>query len=229
MLKHILFDHDGTLVDSEVLAIDLMLKTLRPYGFQMSTDEYAQRFPGLLEYQILEIISKDYNIKFDQSVVIADLHSQFSSIFDTQLKAIPGITSLFRSLKIPKSVVSNASRPHIERCMKKVKLINALDGQFFSAYEVAKPKPEPDVYLHALKILQLSVNETVVVEDSPTGVLAAKAAGLRVIGFLGATHIKGNQLHAQKLVDCGADFLANNAKELGQHFNDLNGNRNLFR
>jgi HAD superfamily hydrolase (TIGR01509 family) len=218
MIKHILFDHDGTLVDSEILAIDIMLKTLKPYGFNMSPDEYAYLFPGLLDFQILEVIAKEYNIQYDVSVVIPALHAQHHATFSQQLKAIPGITSLIRDLKIPKSIVSNASREHIVRCMKKVKLHNSIDGHFFSAYEVEKPKPAPDVYLQALTTLQLQPEDTIVVEDSPTGVLAAKAAGLRVIGFLGASHIKGNKIHKQKLIDCGADFIANNAKELALCF-----------
>jgi HAD superfamily hydrolase (TIGR01509 family) len=215
MLKHILFDHDGTLIDSEILCIDMMLTILEPYGFKMSKSEYGGRFPGLLDYQILEIIAKEYNISFDANEIIKKLHKQHVARFDQELKAIPGITSLLRGLKITKSVVSNASREHIERCMKKVRLRNSIDGQLFSAYEVEKPKPEPDVYLQALHTLKLSPNETIVVEDSPTGVKAGKAAGLRVIGFLGASHIKGNMEHGEKLKEFGADFLAKDAKELG--------------
>jgi HAD superfamily hydrolase (TIGR01509 family) len=221
MLKHILFDHDGTLVDSEGLAIEMMLNLLKPYGFNMAADVYAKRFPGLLDYQILEIISKEYNIKIDTSVVIPALHAQHKATFDLKLKAIPGIPSLLRSLKIPKSVVSNASRAHITRCMKKVRLTSSIDGQFFSAYDVAQPKPAPDVYLHALETLQLLANEAIVVEDSPTGIKAAKAAGLRVIGFLGATHINGNPQHREKLIENGADFIANDTKDLKKIFDTM--------
>ncbi len=211
MLKHILFDNDGTIVDSEILAVRSTLGILREYGFNMGEREYSQRFPGLLEKDILAILKEEHGIQvaddyFDR---LRQLHV---TAFERELKVIPGMAALFRALKVPKSMVSNGSVRHVEYCLRKVKLLGALDGRIFSAEHVSAPKPQPYVYLHALEQLRLFPKETLVVEDSPTGVLAAKAAGLRVVGFLGATHIHDG--HAEKLRDHGADFIAADAKGL---------------
>ncbi|MCB0573007.1 MAG: hypothetical protein KDC61_00370, partial [Saprospiraceae bacterium] len=63
MLKHILFDNDGTLVDSEIIAVRASLSLLGESGFRMSEAEYSRRFPGLLERDILDIISREYGIR----------------------------------------------------------------------------------------------------------------------------------------------------------------------
>lgn len=74
-------------------------------------------------------------------------------VFKNELKAIDGMSEIFRNLKVPKSMVSNGSVRHVEYCLKKVDLHGALDGQIFSAEQVEKPKPHPDVYHHAMERL----------------------------------------------------------------------------
>jgi HAD superfamily hydrolase (TIGR01509 family) len=218
MLKHILFDNDGTIVDSEIIAVRATLQLLAEDGFHMDLPTYSRRFPGLLEKDILAIL------KLEHGVVVRDdyferLRALHHHGFEHELRAIPGMTALFRRLAIPKSMVSNGSVQHVEYCLRKVRLRSALDGQIFSAQQVDKPKPAPDVYHHALQVLQLKPSETIVVEDSPTGVQAAKEAGIRVIGFLGAAHVFDG--HGEKLQDHGADFLARDAQALHAILHDL--------
>ena len=213
MLKHLLFDNDGTVVDSEIIAVRATLKVLADIGFHMTERDYSHRFPGLLERDILAILTRDYAVRapddyFDR------LRAAHAGAFERELRAIPGMTSLFRRIKIPKSMVSNASVGHVERCLRKVRLHGALDGHIFSAEHVSSPKPHPDVYHFALEKLQLHPKDTLVVEDSPVGVAAAKAAGLRVVGFLGAAHIHDG--HDERLLEAGADFIAPDARALGR-------------
>lgn len=213
MLKHILFDNDGTLVDSEIIAVRGTLKVLRRLGFEMSEREFSQHFPGLLERDIAAILTRDHGVQIPHNYfeLLKDEHHH---AFQHELRAIPGMTGLFRRIRLPKSMVSNASVEHVEHCLRKVRLHNALDGHIFSAQHVAQPKPQPDVYLFALEKLKLRPADTLVVEDSPVGVRAAKQAGLRAVGFLGAAHIHDG--HEERLRDAGADFIASDAKALGQ-------------
>lgn len=212
-LRHILFDNDGTIVDSEIIAIRLMLRHLGGIGLHMNEREYSQRFPGLLERDIIAILAREHDIQFPEDF-LQQLHHEHVSAFQRDLRAIPGMTSLFRGLRLPKSMVSNGSVRHVERSLRRVRLRHALDGQIFSAEHVERPKPHPDVYELALQRLQLQPADVVVVEDSPTGVAAAKAAGLRVVGFLGAAHVQDG--HAEKLMEHGADLLAADARALGR-------------
>lgn len=211
MLKHILFDNDGTIVDSEIIAVRSTLSLLAEHGFQMDEITYSQRFPGLLERDILAILRAEHGVEVSDDY-FDRLRAMHVDGFKLHLKAIPGMTTLFRNLRIPKSMVSNGSVRHVEMCLRRVRLRNALDGQIFSAEHVSKPKPEPDVYHFALNILKIKPHETIVVEDSPTGVKAASEAGIRVIGFLGAAHIFDG--HDVKLRENGADFIAKDAKAL---------------
>ncbi len=211
MIKHILFDNDGTIVDSEIIAVRATLQLLRPYGFQMSEQEYSRRFPGLLERDILAIIHREHGVVVDDDYFdqLRDLHRVG---FDRDLRVIPGMEAIFRGMRVPKSMVSNGSVRHVERCLQQVGLQEALDGFIFSAEHVARPKPHPDVYSHALEQLGLHASETMAVEDSPTGVASAKEAGLRVVGFLGAAHIYEG--HGERLLQAGADMLAADAAAL---------------
>jgi len=210
-MRHILFDNDGTLVDTEIIAVRSMLSVLRETGFEMSERDYCARFPGLLETDILEILRRDYGANVGEEHLELS-RKRFHEMFPTELRAIAGMPDIFQQLKVPKSIVSNAGLPHIERCLRGIGLQAHLDGQMFSAQQVAQPKPQPDVYLHALQQLGLHPSETLAVEDSPTGVRAAKAAGLLVIGFLGAGHVHDD--HGEHLHAAGADLIADDARAL---------------
>jgi HAD superfamily hydrolase (TIGR01509 family) len=212
MLKHILFDNDGTIVDSEIIAIRVMLRHLSAYGVHIHEHTYSRRYPGLLERDILAMIKTEYGVHFPADF-LESLRAEYRRIFDEELRAIPGMPSLFKRLKVPKSMVSNGSVRHVVRCLRRVRLHSALDGHIFSAEHVERPKPHPDVYHHALGVLQLPAEQVLVVEDSPTGVEAAKKAGLAVVGFLGAAHIAEG--HETCLRALGADFIAKNASDLG--------------
>lgn len=212
-IKHVLFDNDGTIVDSEIIAARIMLKLLAQQGFQMSERDYNMRFPGLRTRDIVLALQAEEGFVPPEHF-IRQIHDEHKEAFHRSLRAIPGMTTLFRNLKVPKSMVSNGSVRHVEMCLRRVRLLGALDGQIFSAEHVANPKPSPEVYLLALEKLGLSPHETLVVEDSVTGVVAAKSAGIQVVGFLGASHIHDG--HGDKLWEAGADFVVPNAGGLAE-------------
>lgn len=210
-IKHVLFDNDGTIVDSEIIAARAMLSLLAKHGLHLAEREYNMRFPGLLDRDIIAALKLEEG--FDPPADFSQqLRAAHAGGFHASLRAIKGMPTLFRSLKVPKSMVSNGSVLHVERCLRKVRLRSALDGYIFSAEHVDKPKPSPDVYLFALEKLGLQADQTLVVEDSVTGILAAKSAGIQAIGFLGAAHIHDG--HEDKLWEAGADFVASDAKSL---------------
>jgi HAD superfamily hydrolase (TIGR01509 family) len=212
-LKHLLFDNDGTIVDSEIIAQRVMLSLLAEHGLHITEQDYSHQFPGLLDRDVLKLLQRDHGFQVPEGFT-KQLQEAHIDGFNRTLRAIPGMTTLFRRLKMPKSMVSNGSVRHVERCLRKVRLLSSVDGHIFSAEHVDNPKPYPDVYLYALKKIGLQPHQAIVIEDSPTGVLAAKNADLRVIGFLGAAHVHDG--HGIKLRDAGADFIAEDARALGQ-------------
>ncbi len=216
--RHLLFDNDGTIVDSEILAVKSTLQLLRECGLEMSEQQYSMTFPGLLERDIVAILTRDYDLRIPHDYYDR-LRQMHREAYAHHLRAIPGMSSLFRKLSTPKSMVSNGSVHHVDSCLRRVRLRHAVSGQIFSAEQVSNPKPHPDVYHHALETLRLRPSEALVIEDSPTGVRAAKSAGLPVVGFLGAAHIHDG--HEAKLREAGADYLARDAKDLGRVFEKL--------
>jgi HAD superfamily hydrolase (TIGR01509 family) len=211
MIKHVLFDNDGTIVDSEIIAVRIMLRHLQAHGLEMDEQTYSKRFPGLLERDILHIARTEYKMVIPEDFM-KGVHAEYWEEFDRSLCAIKGMDEVFRKVKLPKSMVSNGSVKHVERSLTKVQLREALDGEIFSAEHVERPKPFPDVYFHALKTLSLNPEDVLVVEDSPTGVQAARDAGVKVIGFLGASHVHDG--HGENLLKSGANYLASNAAEV---------------
>jgi HAD superfamily hydrolase (TIGR01509 family) len=211
MLTHLLFDNDGTIVDSEILAVYAMLDRLAEHGILIDADTYKKRFPGLLTRDIIRLVQEESGVTLPANFLDI-VHDDHEVYFDTQLKVIEGMDMLFRSVRLPKSMVSNGGADHVERCLRRVGLFDALDGQIFSAQHVERPKPHPDVYHHAMRTLAVEPHQTITIEDSEAGVRAAKAAGLRVIGFLGAAHIVDG--HHAVLKAAGADYLAHDAAEV---------------
>ncbi len=212
-IKHVLFDNDGTIVDSEIISSRIMLKFLALHGLHLSEQQYNMRYPGLRTRDILTALQEEEGFVPPEHF-IQQIHDGHKDAFQTTLRAIRGMPTLFRNLKVPKSMVSNGSVLHVEKCLRRVRLHGALDGKIFSAEQVDNPKPSPDVYLFALESLGLSPKETLVVEDSVTGVLAAKSAGIQTVGFLGATHVHDG--HGQKLWDAGADYVVPDAAGLAE-------------
>lgn len=212
-LKHILFDNDGTVVDSEIIAARAMLKLLAQHGLHLSERAYNMRFPGLLTRDIITLLQEEEGFAPPDDF-IRQLHDEHVNGFHRALRSIRGMPTLFRKLKIPKSMVSNGSVRHVDKCLRKVRLRHTIDGHIFSAEHVEKPKPAPDLYLFALDKLKIKPYETLVVEDSITGVMAAKSAGIPTIGFLGAAHIHDG--HGEQLLEAGADYVVDDAVALAE-------------
>jgi len=194
-----------------------MIRLMAEHNFVMSEQEYSHQFPGLLGKDILRILKDDHGFDAPPDFM-QRMHGEYSISFTNKLKVIPGMWGLFRNLRVPKSIVSNGSVRHVEFCLRKVRLLSALDGHIFSAEHVRNPKPHPDVYTHALEQLGLKPHEALAVEDSPTGVKAAKGAGLFTIGFLGAAHVHKGQ--ERKLKSAGADIIAADSRHLARFLKD---------
>jgi len=211
MIKHIIFDCDGVIVDSEILASTLVVRMLGPKGYTASVETHTRRYSGLKEVEILDLIEKDYGFQAPEDF-LENFGVELRKAFLTELQAIPGMVGLISSLDLPASVVSNSDQEDVIRNTRKVGVLDVFEGRVFSADMVENPKPASDLYLKAIEEIGLSPDEMLVIEDSLPGVTAAKAAGLFTIGFLGASHIFEG--HGEKLIEAGADRLAANAEEL---------------
>ena len=208
MIKHILFDCDGVLIDTEIVAAHRFVAKVAKIGIEVSVDHYLRQHTGSTFSVVLAHYLGDTHTVAERAVFMDEVEQEVAD----STERIAGVESMLAALAIKKSIVSNSSITTVNQAMIKLGLTNYFTGQVFSSESVAKPKPAPDVYHLALKSLKLSSRELIVVEDSLTGVTAAREAGLEVIGFTGASHILPG--HVEALEQLGVTIVAENMAEL---------------
>jgi HAD superfamily hydrolase (TIGR01509 family) len=113
-----------------------------------------------------------------------------------EVKAVDGIPEVLRALEIPYCVASNGEPEHMRIALTAAGLMPLVEGRLFSAAQVPRPKPAPDLFLHAAKSMGVDPRDCAVIEDTVTGVKAAVAAGMRAFGYAGAAHTEGEALEA---------------------------------
>ncbi|MGU3399444.1 HAD family hydrolase [Brucellaceae bacterium D45D] len=212
-LSLIIFDCDGVLVDSEIIAAEVESALLSDAGYQIAPDEMAERFAGLTWQDILLSVEREAGIPLSASLI-----DKSEQLLDERLKnevqAVEDIVEVVSALKLPKCICSNSTTQRLELMLKRVGLHDLFKPNIFSAKEVGakKPKPAPDVFLHAAKKFDVDPRNVVVIEDSVHGIQGARAAGMRVIGFTGGAHTYPG--HADKLTDAGAETVIHRHRDL---------------
>ena len=207
----VIFDCDGVLVDSEILANQTALQLLRPFGFTMSPQDYGSSFAGKVEEDILGIIQEEYGIDLPEDFNV-QLRRAIDYRLDHELQPILGMKEVVAAVALPRAVVSNSRLARVEASLKMAGLSQAFSENVFAVDLVAHPKPAPDLYLYAARQLRIEPAACLVVEDSTSGVTAAHRAGMPVIGFLAASHIPPG--HADTLRQAGAYVTVADAREL---------------
>ncbi|WP_449414704.1 HAD family hydrolase [Ochrobactrum teleogrylli] len=216
----IIFDCDGVLVDSEIIAAEVESVLLTDAGFQISADELAERFAGLTWQDILLTVEREAGIALSASLI-----DKSESILDERLKnevqTVDDIVEVVSALKLPKCICSNSTSARLETMLKRVELYDLFAPNIFSAKEVGtkKTKPAPDVFLYAAKQFDVDPSNVIVIEDSVHGIHGARAAGMRVIGFTGGAHTYPG--HADRLTDAGAETVIHRHKDLASVINAL--------
>ena len=215
MIKHILFDCDGVLVDTEITAAHVMVEAMQKKGADITVEYYLENLSGSTFSVILNTYFGSEFKGTEKKQFINELEQKIVA----NVEVIDGVEHLLKSISIPKSIVSNSEIWQVRKEIEKTNIDHFFTGHVFSSELVENPKPAPDVYNMAVKELELKKNEVLVIEDSLTGAKAALAAGLKVIGFSGASHILPG--HDAKLLRLGVSDTASSMKELGDILNRL--------
>lgn len=193
MIKAFIFDMDGVIIDSEPLHFEVDLITARHFGADMNKED-LERFVGMTNPEMWAIIRKEHGISHAVEEIIAfQLQRKIRRVDETDIEPIAGIRELLKELRgrgIAIGLASSSPRTFIEAVLAKFGIREYFDC-VISGEEVPSGKPEPDIYLEAASQLGVPPEDCVVLEDSRNGVLAAKRAGMRCIGF--ANPNSGNQ------------------------------------
>jgi HAD superfamily hydrolase (TIGR01509 family) len=178
----IIFDCDGTLVDSETLSAQLMSTMLAERGIAISQPDMLLRMRGHKFLEVAQALA-DRHPAIDPEALMREYRARSYVQLRAELQPIPGAIELVRSLRIKKCVASNGPREKIETCLAAVGLLDAFEGCIVSAFEVGAWKPDPALILHAAAVLDTAPSACLLIEDSVPGIRAGLAAGVRVLGY----------------------------------------------
>lgn len=225
-IKEILFDCDGTLVDSEIIAMRVAAEILIAHVERQKKDHgftvmgIIREFAGWHFDKMIGEVAGRAGVGID---AVAATEEKVGSTLDAlrSVQAIPGINDVIIELssRYGVSVVTSSEFSRVNLCLE----VTGLDVHFpvtrkFSAHDTLQPpkhKPAPDIYLHALEQTGVSADEALAVEDSLSGVKSAVAAGVPVVGFVGASHIgEDRAAAAKKLMDAGAALVIEDMRDL---------------
>ncbi len=201
--EFVIFDCDGVLVDSEVIASRVDAKLLSSIGYEITPEEMSERFAGLTFKDILLVVEAEANIPIPASL-LGDADKEIDRRLRREIKSIEGASWLLQSVELPFAICSNSGYDRLDITLSATGL-KPLVKLLYSAKdeEGVMEKPAPDVYLMAAEKAGANPDRTFVLEDSTHGVHGANRAGMRVIGFTGGSHTYPG--HADKLLEAGAE------------------------
>lgn len=180
MKKCIIFDLDGTLVDSEPLC-NRAFKDLIP-TLQLSEAELISRFRGKKLAKIFAELEALIDAPLPSGFEVS-YRAQVEKNFTSSLEAFPGVSTALQSLDLPVCIASSGPQAKIRSALAKTRLTEFFEDRIFSSYDVGHWKPDPGLFLHAAEKMDVSPENCVVVEDSAVGISAALSAGMVPLHF----------------------------------------------
>tara|TARA_R110002096_G_scaffold2186_1_gene11536 strand:+ start:2688 stop:3323 length:636 start_codon:yes stop_codon:yes gene_type:complete len=189
--KCIIFDCDGVLVDSETLGNQVMVDLANKYGANIDLHYAMKHFKGSFIQACIEKIEKLATESLPDTFESEYRQKSFEA-FKKDIKPIEGVKKVLDNLKTPFCVASSGPEHKIRLNLELTGLLPYFENNIFSCYTIQKWKPEPDVFLWAAETMGFKPNECLVVEDSISGVKAAKNGGFDVFGF--TAHDYNNEL-----------------------------------
>ncbi|KAF0231278.1 MAG: HAD family [Beijerinckiaceae bacterium] len=183
----IIYDCDGTLIDSEHIAGSVCAAALTSIGIPTTVEAFNSRFTGVPAAKTWEILRAEIPFALPEGfndAINAEIHRRF----DEELLPIPGVAEAVEAIGGLRAVASSTNLPRLRINMEKTGLSRLFDPHIYSATQVARGKPSPDVFLFAASQIGVDPAHAIVIEDSVAGVTAGLRAGMRVIGFHGASN-----------------------------------------
>lgn len=200
-VEAVIFDCDGVLIDSEPLACGAEVATLTAAGWSVELVSFMSEYTGLSRASINKKLESDHGRVLPEGY--AELvRARTAAAFEAALEAMPGIADLVDALEVKRCVASSSAPARLRQTLGLTGLWERFAPHVYSAAEVERGKPAPDLFLHAAAKIAVDPARAVVIEDSQFGVEGAIAAGMRAIGFVGGGHCGPG--HAERLAAKGA-------------------------
>lgn len=188
MIRAIIFDMDGVLIEAKDWHYEALNRALQLFGYEINRADHVAVFDGLPTRKKLEILSSLEGLPVGLHPIVSELKQQYTmEIIHAKCKPVFSIEFALAKLKdsgLKLAVASNSIRDTVETMMKKSNLERYLD-LMLSNEDVKAPKPDPEMYILAMKKIGVSPKETVIVEDNEHGIRAAKGSGAHVLEVRG--------------------------------------------
>ncbi len=197
----IIFDCDGVLVDSEMLASRALAEYLRELGVPMTEEESRDRYTGMSIASVKQLAEEFFKVSLPDDFEDG-LWARDQKVFTRDLKPIAGIIDLLEALPTPTCVASSGRPEKIYHSLEVTGMLKYFQPHLFSARMVKKGKPAPDLFQLAAQKMNTPPEKCLVIEDSTFGIEGALAAGMAVVGFAGGSHAGPG--YAEKLQGAGA-------------------------
>ena len=201
-IQAVIFDCDGVLVDSETISARIWAEEVARYGYTLTPREFARRFAGRPAADTAKLLNQAAPRKLpDDFARVTD--EKVASLYANELDTVFGIEDLIEALgDIPKAVASSSGISKLRQGLVVTNLSRSFMPHVYSAEQVQRGKPAPDLFLFAAEKLDIAPAHCLVIEDSIAGVHAAKSAGMIPLGFTGTS--PEAEVHAERLKQVGA-------------------------
>jgi len=202
----LIFDCDGVLVDSEPIAARIASECFAELGIAISPAAMIARFAGVSGPKVTDLLLAENGRSEDATAraeITAARGRRIVAALERELRPMPGIAPALATLALPRCVASSSRLDRIGRSLEVTGLAGFFGAAVFSAEQVARGKPAPDLFQFAAERMGVSPDRCLVIEDSPFGVTAGRAAGMQVLGFVGGGHCSPD--HPAILRAAGAD------------------------
>jgi D-ribulokinase len=201
----VIFDCDGVLVDSEVIALGVTRRKLDEVGLRLTESETRERFLGMRLDSVMRIIETELGAPLPEGFA-DDLSREILSAFARELKGVEGVRQAVGALRARVCVASSSAPERLRFSLRAAGYETLFAPNIFSAAEVAQGKPSPDLFQYAARAMSVVSKDCLVIEDSVAGIAAARAAGMTVFGFVGGSHFsKAND--GADLTAAGAELI----------------------
>lgn len=218
----VIFDCDGVLVDSEIIGCSVVAELLSQHGVPTQLEYALRNFLGRPASAVTDDFVQRSNLALPHDFMTGWRKHLFER-FEEELIAIEGIRDLIESLHLKHCVASSSDEERLAISLRKADLAGFFEGNIFSTTMVKHGKPAPDLFLFAAEKMGVTSSRCIVIEDSPSGIKAAKAAGMMAVGFTAGRHYAVLD-NTAALRQSGADHIVTSAAELSSLLKVISSN-----
>ena len=201
----IVYDFDGVIAESEVLANSVLAEIVTELGVPTTLQDSYRLYMGKRFAEVISAVEASMGRALPATFA-SEYQARTLGRFREELQLVNGVRDYIDAFAhVPRCIASSSSPDRLALCLEVLGLHSEFGGHVFSASAVARGKPHPDIFVHAAQQMAVHPSKCVVLEDSPSGVRAAIAAGMTVIGVLAASHIQPD--HRERLSAAGAQHI----------------------